>query len=169
MHMLDASDILTLALLCAPSVDPGTVLAITQRESARNPFEIGTGKAATLSSRPQTKAHALHVAQVLDKANLDFDVGLAQINRRNLRKFGFSVEQALDPCTNLQLMQRVLVDGYQMAIRQGNAAGAQASLAALSVYNTGSTTAGLKNGYVNGIVRAHPANQRRRNPPEGAK
>ena len=137
--MLNASEILTLALVCAPSVDPGTVLAITQRESARNPFEIGTGKAATLSSRPQTKAHALHVAQELDKANLDFDVGLAQINRRNLRKFGYSVEQALDPCTNLQLMQRVLIDGYQMAIRQGRAAGAQASLAALSVYNTGST------------------------------
>lgn len=157
--MLGASEILALALACAPNVEPGTALAIAQRESARNPFEIGTGRGATLSSRPRTKAHALHVANILEQAGINFDVGLMQINIVNLKKFGITVEQALDPCTNIQLMQRVLLEGYNMALRKGIPAGPKASVAAISAYNTGSTSAGLSNGYVQKIINAHPSNQ----------
>ncbi len=154
--MLLAHQIVALALACSPQIEAGTAQAIVKRESGGNPYAIGVGKSAWLSHQPRTKAQALHVAHQLGKAGIEFDVGVAQIRTTNLRRYGFTVEQALEPCTNFQLMQIILLENYHRAIRQGRQPGTQASLASVSAYNTGSLTSGFSNGYVAAVVAGHP-------------
>lgn len=156
---LGAQEIVALALACAPHVEPGTAQAIIARESRGNPYAIGV-QGATLSHQPQTREHALYVAEVLRHAGLEFDVGLAQVRTTNLRKFGVTIDQALQPCENMKLMDALLVQAHQRAQRAGHK-GVSASLAAVSAYNTGNFWSGLGNGYVNNVVRAHPANAAR--------
>lgn len=156
--MLGASEILALALTCAPAVESGTVQAVVRRESAGNPYAIGV-VGAKLSHQPQTREQALYVAGLLNGAGLEFDVGLGQIRTTNLRKFGISVAQALEPCQNLRLMEELLVEAHGRALRAGYR-GASASLAALSTYNTGNFISGFRNGYVGQVVKAHPSNAR---------
>lgn len=153
---LGAQEVVALALACAPHVESGTVQAIVARESQGNPYAIGV-VGAKLSHQPQTREHALYVAQVLQRAGLEFDVGLAQIRTTNLRKFGVSIEQALEPCENMKLMDSLLVEAHQRAQLAGHK-GVSASLAAVSAYNTGNFWRGFGNGYVGNVVRAHPAN-----------
>lgn len=152
---LGIAEVLALAVSCAPAIEPAIIAAIVQRESARNPFAIGTGKAARLSHQPTAKEHALHVSAILERAGLHFDVGLGQINSRNLARFGVTVEQALDPCRNMQLMQRVILADYTRALASGRKPGTESTIAALSGYNTGNFKAGVENGYVKGVVNAH--------------
>jgi len=154
--MLGLSEIAALAIACAPAIEVGTVQAIVNRESRGNPNAIGTTQ-ARLSHQPRTREHALYVAGVLERAGVDFDVGIAQLNIRNLRRFGVSVTDALEPCKNMQLMQAVLVEAHERAQRRG-LTGVDASLAAVSVYNTGHFKRGFNNGYVADVVRAHPGN-----------
>jgi type IV secretion system protein VirB1 len=154
--MLAAAEIVALALACAPSVEVGTAQAIIRRESGGNPYAIGV-VGAKLSHQPRTKEQALYVANVLKDAALEFDVGIAQIRTTNLTKLGVSIEQALDPCQNMQLMQFLLVEAHQRAQRQGYK-GAGASIAAVSAYNTGNFVRGLQNGYVGNVIAAHPRN-----------
>lgn len=79
------------------------------------------------------------------------DLGLAQINSRTAARLGFTVEQVLDPCTNLRAMQQVMVENYRAgaALRGQGQGGLEA---ALSTYNTGSPTRGLSNGYVGKVL-----------------
>lgn len=157
---LPLDHILALAIACAPQVETGTVQAIVKQESGGNPNAIGVTK-AKLSHQPRTPQQAIHVASILQKAGIEFDVGIAQIRTTNLRKFGVSVEQALDPCTNMKLMQALLLESYGRAVTRGRRPGGEASLAAISAYNTGNFSAGFGNGYVAGVVAAHPNNGRK--------
>ena len=56
------------------------------------------------------------------------DMGLAQINSKNLPALGLTVEQVFDPCTNIAAGANILAAGYA---RTGSLGGA------LSMYNTG--------------------------------
>jgi type IV secretion system protein VirB1 len=74
-------------------------------------------------------------------------LGLAQINSENLSALGLTVEQVLDPCTNLRAGAAILSEGYARAMKV-HGPGQQALQAALSAYNTGTLTRGFSNGYV---------------------
>jgi type IV secretion system protein VirB1 len=70
-----------------------------------------------------------------------------QVNSRNLAALGTTVEQVLDPCTNLQAAATILTADYAEAARtRGD--GQPALQAALSAYNTGDFYRGFANGYV---------------------
>jgi type IV secretion system protein VirB1 len=56
------------------------------------------------------------------------DMGLVQINSKNLPALGLTVEQVFDPCTNMAAGAHILATGYQKAGSLGGA---------LSIYNTG--------------------------------
>ena len=157
--MFGPEQILALALSCAPQVEPRTVQAIVKRESRGNPYAIGVGKGVYLSHQPSTRDQALYVASILEKAGIDFDVGLMQVRTTNLRRLGISVQEALEPCKNMGLGQTVLLDGYARAVKSGRMPGTDASLAAVSHYNTGSLTAGFSNGYVANVVQEHRRGQ----------
>tara|TARA_R110000772_G_scaffold262888_1_gene382225 strand:+ start:2322 stop:2777 length:456 start_codon:yes stop_codon:yes gene_type:complete len=77
-------------------------------------------------------------------------MGLAQINSANLSWLKLTVKQVFDPCANLRAGAFILTDNYHRAVRSGEE---RPLHAALSAYNTGSFTRGLRNGYVEKVMR----------------
>ena len=147
--ILDAAAILALAAQCAPSVDPSTMLAIVRTESAGHIFALGVNGTKS-PPRPKDAATAATLAKRYIRAGYSVDLGLAQINSRNLLRLGMTIETVLDPCQNLAAGAVILAQNYAA---QTSSAPAQVRLrAALSMYNTGSPSRGFANGYVAKVV-----------------
>ena len=144
-----AAAILTLASQCAPSVAPETALAIIQTESSGEPFALNVNGGR--QPAPQsTAADAAATARRYVAAGYSVDLGLGQINSRNMRWLGLTWENVFDPCTNVAALARVLTSNYN-AVNAGR--DPQTALrVALSMYNTGSQTRGFLNGYVAKVV-----------------
>lgn len=144
---------LALAAHCAPTVAPETLLSVVHVESRFNPLAIGVNGAPRVAVTANTKADAVARATALIRAGRSVDLGLAQINSKNLSWLNLSIEDAFDPCANLAAAARVLQDGYGRS--NGVGVGEQAALqAALSRYNTGDARRGFANGYVAKVTRA---------------
>jgi len=146
---MDGVTFLSLVAACAPLVEPGTASAIVATESTFNPHAIGI-VAGSLQRQPRNIEEALATAKALSTKGRNFSVGLAQINVRNLDRFGMSVADGFDACKNLQAMQAVLSECFE---RAGARYEAQASLRrALSCYYSGNFTTGFRHGYVSRVV-----------------
>lgn len=148
---LSVAAALALASQCAPSVAPETLLSIVQVESEFNPLAIGVNGAPRVTVNVTTKEQAVARASALIDAGRSVDLGLAQINSRNLGWLGLSVADAFDPCRNLAAAAQVLQAGY--APSEG-ADPQPALLRALSRYNTGDARRGFANGYVAKVTQA---------------
>lgn len=145
-----AAAILALASQCAPSVAPATVLAIVQTESSGEPFALNVN-GGRQPARQTNAADAAATARRYVAAGYSVDLGLGQINSRNMRWLGLTWETVFDPCTNVAALARVLTTNYNAA-RAGR--DPQTALrVALSMYNTGSQTRGFRNGYVAKVAR----------------
>jgi len=143
--MLDLNLVLSLSLACAPGVAPETLAAVAWTESRFDPLAIGVNSGPRPLRRARDAAEAASIARDLLARGANLDLGVAQINSRNLVWLNLSVEQAFDPCRNLSAAGRVLRAGYQP--RPGEPS--QAALRrALSRYNTGDPQRGFANGYV---------------------
>jgi type IV secretion system protein VirB1 len=151
MAGLSFSAALALAAQCAPGVAPETLLSVAHAESSLDPFAIGVNNGPPVR-QPRTAAEAAALARVLLSRGYNIDLGIGQINSRNLGWLGLSVEAAFDPCRNLAAAARVLRANYSAASRRY--AGAGALGAALSMYNTGHPGRGYRNGYVARVYRA---------------
>jgi len=139
--------VLALAAQCAPGVAPATLLAVARAESVLDPLAIGVNGPKAGKAQARSATEAVSRARGLLQAGHDLDLGLAQINVRNLPWLGLSLEGAFDPCRNLAAGARVLRDGYARgAARHGP--GQTALRVALSYYNTGHAERGFANGYV---------------------
>ena len=134
---------------CAPSVAPSTLAAIIQVESGGNPWALGVN--AHHHQIIRTRAHSLpeaaQLAHYYMHLGYSVDLGLMQINSKNLKGLNLSVEKVLDPCHNLQAGSRILARGYMGAAKRYGE-GQVALKAALSAYNTGNYEQGFLNGYV---------------------
>lgn len=147
---MDLTTFMALATLCAPLVHPGTAQALVATESTFNPHAIGV-VAGSLQRQPRNVEEALATAQALRAQGRNFSVGLAQINVRNLDRFGMSVADGFDACKNLQAMQVVLSECFE---RAGSKDESQASLRrSLSCYYSGNFTTGFRHGYVSRVIR----------------
>ena len=116
--------------LCAPDIAPITIAAIVQQESGGNPFLLHDNTARK-SWQPANATASAKLAYALIKSGHSVDIGLAQINSKNLPALGLSVENALVPCTNLRAAQLVLKLAWQQSghdLRR-----------TLAAYNTGKT------------------------------
>ncbi len=154
---LNPALVTALATQCAPGVAPETMLAVARAESALNPFAIGVNGATGPRPRPTNADEAAALARALIARGHDVDLGLGQINVRNLRRLGLTVEAAFDPCSNLAASARVLREGYARG-RGAHGPGQAALRVAFSVYNTGDLQRGFRNGYVARVVaHAGPA------------
>lgn len=154
--ILGAATVLGLALRCAPSVAAPTLLAVTRVESGLDTLAIGVNGARPGALRPQSLAEAVDRAKALLAAGANLDLGLAQINSRNLERLGLTVEDAFDPCRSLAAGAALLHEAYASARR--DAADPQSALrTALSLYNTGDQARGFRNGYVTRVVAAAAA------------
>jgi len=146
---MDVTSFIALATVCAPLVHASTARAIVSTESTFNPNAIGV-VAGSLTRQPRNPQEALATARLLRDQKRNFSVGLAQINVRNLDRFGLSLEDGFDSCKNLQAMQAVLTECFD---RADPLAGSQAALRrALSCYYSGNFTTGFRHGYVDRVV-----------------
>ena len=144
-----AATLFALASQCAPTVAPETVLAIIQTESSSEPFALNVN-GGRQPVRQSNAADAAATARRYVAAGYSVDLGLGQINSRNMGWLGLTWETVFDPCTNVAALGRVLTTNYNSA-RAGR--DPQSALrVALSMYNTGSQTRGFQNGYVAKVV-----------------
>lgn len=131
----------------APNVAPQTIAAIIRVESGGNQFAVGVNCKFAKRVHPKSIQEAVARARYFIAQGYSVDLGLMQINSRNLPALGFTVEQAFDPAANIQAGAKILARGYQGAVKRYGP-GQNALQAALSAYNTGNYEQGFRNGYV---------------------
>lgn len=139
-------DLSQLIETCAIDTHPKTVMAVIRVESAGNYLAIGVNGNLKLR-KAQSPKDAAQLAQYAMSKGYSVDVGLMQINSNNILRFGLSLEEAFNPCTNIRLGTKILSSNYSNAVDY-HGEGQGALKAALSAYNTGSMTKGFRNGYV---------------------
>lgn len=167
---------LELMAACAPNVAPVTLEKIIQVESRGNPLAVNANvkwvivrdkdgkpvmvitedgqikpkrKKVTFKSPIEIKTvqDAVTVTYMAIDAGHSVDMGYMQVNSRNLKALGYTVEDMFKPCKNLAAGTRVLTAFYSNALPKYP--NEQAALrAALSAYNTGDFDKGFINGYV---------------------
>lgn len=109
-------------------------------ESASNPFAIGV-VGARLERQPSNLPEALATVRMLEDQGYNFSLGVAQVNRYNLAKYGLSsYEQAFDTCANLSAGARILSECHS---RAGGDWGKS-----FSCYYSGNLSKGFEDGYV---------------------
>ena len=144
-----AAAIFALAAQCAPTIAPETVLAIIQTESSGDPFALNVN-GGRQPARQSNAADAAATARRFVAAGYSVDLGLGQINSRNMRWLSLTWETVFDPCTNVAALGRVLTANYNAA--KAGRDPQTALRVALSMYNTGTQTRGFRNGYVSRVV-----------------
>ncbi len=147
---LPQAAILLLASKCAPNVAPSTVLAIVKVESDGNPwaFNVNGVRHSTYQTH-STETTA--IAQRFVAAGYSVDLGIGQINSRNMRKLGLNWKTIFKPCANIAALGQILTRDYE-AVLSGRHPQTALRLA-ISLYNTGSISRGFRNGYVAKVVR----------------
>lgn len=143
---IGAEALTALLLACAPAIHPTTGAAVVRHESGGELWALGVN-GGRVKPQPKSAAQAAAAARIWISQGVTVDLGLAQINSKTAVRLGLSIEEALEPCRNLQAMQQVLVENYRSGVA-AKGAGQGALEAALSTYNTGHPTRGLSNGYV---------------------
>ena len=146
----DVPAIVALAQQCAPEIAVEAVVPLVLTESGGDPLQINVNKGPRV--RAASAADGAAIARRYMAAGYTVDVGLAQINSANFLRLGATVEQAFEPCTNLRLASSVLQQGYGVAARYYT--GLDAISATYSLYNTGTLTRGIRNGYVGRVWAA---------------
>lgn len=142
--------ILSLAAQCSPDVAPSTIAAIVHTESRGWQFALNVNGLARQPARQTNAADAARVARYYVAQGYSVDLGLGQINSRNMKKLGLTWDTVFDPCTNIAAAGAVLAGNYR-SVRNG--LHPQTALRiALSMYNTGSQSRGFHNGYVGRVV-----------------
>lgn len=149
---LDPEQMHRLALSCAPQVQPSTMAAIANVESARNPFAIGV-VGARLARQPSNLAEAVATARSLRRSGYNFSMGLVQVNLHNLAKYNDSISSIFSPCRNLRAGAAILSDCFERASRRLR--DRQLALrAALSCYYSGALSSGRARGYIERVAQA---------------
>ena len=144
-------DIPNYALTCAPNVAQTTMVAIVKTESRGNTLAIGLNHGKHLLYGAKDFKQASAWVDYLERHNYDFDIGLAQINIRNVHKYGYMAHDMLDPCKNLNLAGVILGKNYKNA-KLNSANSKEALYKAISAYNTGNFHSGFNNGYVYKVI-----------------
>ena len=112
-------------------------------ESSFNPYAIGV-VGAHLVRQPQSLSEAVSTARMLVNRGYNFSLGLAQVNRYNLAKYGLaSYSEAFQACPNLQAGAHILAE---CMARSGNNWGKS-----FSCYYSGNFVTGYQQGYVQKI------------------
>lgn len=132
-------------LMSCPSLAvPNDVMQhVVRVESSYNPYAIGV-VGGRLARQPRSLPEALATVRMLEERGFNFSVGLAQVNRHNLARYGLeSYERAFEACPNLQAGSRILAECHG---RSGGNWGKS-----FSCYYSGNFTTGFRHGYVQKI------------------
>jgi type IV secretion system protein VirB1 len=113
---------------------------VVRVESSFNPYAIGV-VGGRLVRQPKTLPEALSTVRMLEEKGYNFSLGLAQVNRYNLKAYGLaSYEQAFQPCANLKAGSRILAECHQRLKGDWGKA--------FSCYYSGNAVTGFRHGYV---------------------
>ena len=122
---------------------------VVRVESSYNPFAIGV-VGGRLVRQPRTLEEALSTSRMLEREGYNFSLGLAQVNRHNLRHYGLdSHEKAFDICPNLRAGAQILSECHT---RAGGDWGK-----AFSCYYSGNFVTGYQHGYVQKVLASWQA------------
>lgn len=145
-------DLAALYAQCGPNVAPQTLAAIVRVESGGDPWRIGINGDYVLPRQPANQAEAIKVANRLIGMGYNIDMGLMQVNVKNLASLNLSVDAVFDPCTNVKAGAQILQSFYQKAVKDIGQ-GQQSLRRAISAYNTGNFSKGFANGYVAKVMQ----------------
>lgn len=121
-----------------------TMQHVVRVESSFNPYAIGV-VGGRLVRQPENLQEAVATAKMLEERGYNFSLGLAQVNRHNLRKYGLdSYREAFDVCPNLEAGSRILAECY------GRAGGDWGK--SFSCYYSGNFVTGYRHGYVQKVL-----------------
>jgi type IV secretion system protein VirB1 len=134
-------------LACAPNVAPVTLEAVMQVESRGSPLALNVNGLRVQPAPARDAQEAAQIARSYIARGYNVDLGLMQVNNRNLAALGYTIEEVLDPCTNVKAGAAILTANYVRAV-QSFGEGQGALRAALSAYNTGDFWKGYRNGYL---------------------
>lgn len=127
---------------CTNGAHPQIMHGIIKQESSFNPYAIGVvnGK---LNRQPTSKAEAIVAVKKLQSMNMNFSMGLAQVNKIHMESFGFTAENIFEPCENVKAGATIFNTCYVSAKKKfGDTS--HAIDAALSCYYSGNFTTGFK-------------------------
>ncbi|MGN6738814.1 lytic transglycosylase domain-containing protein [Dyella sp.] len=131
------------------AVPAGVMQHIVQVESGANPFAIGV-VGGQLVRQPASLDEALATVQMLDAKGYDYSLGVAQVNRRNLGRYGLDTyAKAFDACANVAAGAQILAECYG---RSGQDWGK-----AFSCYYSGNFVTGYRDGYVQKVYASMQA------------
>lgn len=128
---------------CADLAVPHDIMHhVVRVESSGNPYAIGV-VGGRLQRQPKNLAEAVATAKMLEQKGFNFSLGLAQVNRYNLKKYGLhSYEHAFQVCPNVKAGSHILRECYNRAKDWGKS---------FSCYYSGNFVTGYKHGYVQKI------------------
>jgi type IV secretion system protein VirB1 len=128
-------------MACTDLAVPREVMQhVVRIESSFNPYAIGV-VGGRLARQPRNLSEAVSTARMLESKGYNFSLGIAQVNRYNLARYGLdSYERAFQVCPNLQAGSRILAECH------GRAGGDWGK--AFSCYYSGNFTTGFRHGYV---------------------
>jgi type IV secretion system protein VirB1 len=113
---------------------------VVRVESSYNRYAIGV-VGGRLVRQPRNLPEALATVRMLEGRGFNFSIGLAQVNRYNLDKYGLgSYEEAFEPCANLRAGSKILAECYHRAGRDWGKS--------FSCYYSGNFSTGFRHGYV---------------------
>ncbi|MCX8514679.1 MAG: lytic transglycosylase domain-containing protein [Burkholderiales bacterium] len=138
-------------LSCSIKVAQNTMKAIIKTESRGNYLVIGLNTKKHHYIMPKDINSAIAIVNFLEQNNYNFDIGLTQINIKNVHKLGYMAQDMLNPCLNVFIASEILHKYYIKALNN-SATNKEALYKAISAYNTGSFSAGITNGYVAKVI-----------------
>jgi type IV secretion system protein VirB1 len=116
---------------------------VVRVESSFNPYAIGV-VGGRLARQPKNLPEALSTVRLLESRGYNFSLGLAQVNRYNLKKYGLdSYERAFEPCANLVAGSQILAECFRRSSADWGKS--------FSCYYSGNFTTGFRHGYVQKI------------------
>jgi type IV secretion system protein VirB1 len=116
---------------------------VVRVESSYNPFAIGV-VGGHLVYQPKSLPQALATVKMLETKGYNFSLGLAQVNRYNLSKYGLdSYQKAFDACPNLKAGSEILAECYHRLNGDWGKS--------FSCYYSGNSVTGFRHGYVQKI------------------
>ncbi|MFU0885711.1 lytic transglycosylase domain-containing protein [Kluyvera sichuanensis] len=140
---------------CGPDVATEVIHRIVSVESSFNPYAIGV-VGGRLQRQPKTKDEAVVTAKFLADNGWNFSMGLAQVNRYNLAKYGLNYHSVFEPCANLRAAASIYQECLTRALKTSDYNDAR--LKAFSCYYSGNfhrgfmADAGGKSSYVQRIA-----------------
>lgn len=113
-------------------------------ESGNNPFAIGVVN-GRLEHQPNSLDEAVATARMLEAGGYNYSLGLAQVNRANLVRYGLDTyAKAFDGCANLVAGSHILAECYGRSNLDWGKA--------LSCYYSGDFVTGYRDGYVKRVA-----------------